>query len=56
MKLRPWPILGACALAILLSADTFALEGWLRTRDDGLKAAQKSGKPVLVITLWGDGV
>ena len=56
MKLRPWLLLGALALGLLLTADAFALDGWLRSRDDGLKAAQKSGKPVLVVTMWGDGV
>ena len=33
-----------------------APEGWHPTLKKGLEAAKKSGKPVLVITLWKDGV
>lgn len=29
-------------------------EGWHRTLDDGLKAAKKSGKPVLMVTAWSN--
>lgn len=45
-------------LVLLLVASTgaLALDGWLPTREKGLEAASQSGKPVLVITLWGDGV
>jgi len=58
MRIRPWLTLGtlACALTFAAALDASALEGWLRSRDDGLAAARKSGKPVLVITLWKDGV
>lgn len=56
MRTRPWLILGALAVALTAALDASALEGWLRSRDDGLGAAKKSGKPVLVITLWKDGV
>ena len=31
-------------------------EGWHKSMDDGLEAAKKSGKPLLVITLWKQGV
>ena len=56
MRIRPWLILGALAVTLAAALDASALEGWLRSRDDGLAAAKKSGKPVLVITLWKDGV
>ena len=49
-------VLAVLAGLALASADAFALEGWLRTRKDGLEAAGKSGKPVLVVTIWKDGV
>jgi len=29
---------------------------WHQTRDEGVAAAAKSRKPVLVVTLWKDGV
>lgn len=41
---------------VLAAAPALCMEGWLRSRDDGLDAAKKSGKPVLVVTLWKDGV
>lgn len=56
MRTRPWLILGALAFALAASLEASALDGWLKSRDDGLAAAKKSGKPVLVITLWKDGV
>ena len=27
-------------------------EGWHGSMEDGLKAAKKSGKPLLVVTVW----
>ena len=56
MRTRPWLILGATLLLFAAAPKADALDGWLRSRDDGLEAAKKSGKPVLVITLWKDGV
>jgi len=44
------------ATVALFAPQALALDGWLRKRDDGLEAAQKSGKPVLVVTIWKDGV
>jgi len=41
-------LLGAAALA--------APQGWHKTLDDGVAAARKSGKPVLVVTLWRTGL
>ena len=56
MRIRPWLTGGVVALALAAAPDASALEGWLKSRDDGLAAARQSGKPVLVITLWKDGV
>ncbi len=53
---RILPVLALLASLAVVSADASALEGWLRTREDGLEAAAKSGKPVLVVTIWKDGV
>lgn len=41
---------------LLLASSASALDGWLSSRDEGLEAAAKSGKPVLVVTIWKDGV
>ena len=43
----------AAAAALPLAA-LAAPEGWHRTLDDGLKAAKRSGKPVLVATAWNN--
>jgi len=42
---------GVAAAATALAAP----DGWHRTLDDGLAAAKRSGKPVLVVTAWTDG-
>lgn len=47
--------LGLAALACL-GLPALALEGWHADRDDGLEAAEKSGRPVLVVTLWKKGL
>jgi hypothetical protein len=39
-------------LALLAGAVLAAPEGWHRTKKDGEAAALKSGKPVLVVTIW----
>jgi hypothetical protein len=31
-------------------------EGWHTSLDDGLEAAKKSGKPLLVVTGWKSGI
>jgi hypothetical protein len=51
------PRIGALALAAavaLAAAGAAAQElgSWHRKLDDGLKAAKKSGRPVLVVTNW----
>ena len=43
-------VLGLALLGALPAAGE--VEGWHRTMDDGLEAAKKSGKPLLVVTLW----
>ena len=45
------------ATALILSlafagAAWAAPEGWHKSMQDGVAAAQKSGKPVLVVTMW----
>ena len=41
--------------AACLSAGAGA-EGWHKSLDDGIEAAKKSGKPLLVVTGWKSGV
>ncbi len=42
-------------LTLALAGAAFAApEGWHRSMKDGLEAAKKSRKPVLVVTLWTD--
>ena len=40
------------AIALLAGAVLAAPEGWHRTKKDGEAASAKSGKPVLVVTIW----
>jgi hypothetical protein len=49
-------MLRTASILFLLAAPAAALEGWHRTREEGTAAAKKSGKPVLVVTLWAPGV
>lgn len=44
------------ALALLAGAALAAPEGWHRTKREGETAALKSGKPVLVVTVWKEKV
>ncbi len=45
------------ALILLWTAvATAAPDGWHNSMKDGVAAARKSGKPLLVVTLWGNGV
>lgn len=43
-------------LSLLSAAAAASPQGWHRSKDDGIEAARKSGKPVLVVTLWKEGV
>jgi hypothetical protein len=47
--------LGAALLLALAPALHAAPEGWLKTLDEGTKAAARSGKPLLVVTVWKPG-
>jgi hypothetical protein len=44
------------AIALLAGAVLAAPEGWYRTKKDGEAAARKSGRPVLVVTIWKEKV
>jgi len=46
----------AVALLLLAGVAQARPEGWHKSMEDGLKAAKKSGKPVLVVTLWKEKV
>ena len=52
---RPFSAIPIAAIILLSSGVLAAPEGWHSKLEDGLKAAKKSGKPVLVITTWTDG-
>jgi hypothetical protein len=41
---------------LVLTGPTLAADGWHGSLDDGLEAARKSGRPVLVVTGWKSGV
>jgi hypothetical protein len=43
--------------AVLLSSPAFAAdEGWHKSLEEGRKAARKSGKPILVVTVWAPNI
>ena len=48
-------LVGALLLVPALAAQAEA-PAWMKTLDEGLAAAKKSGKPLLVVTLWKEGV
>ncbi|MHC4547475.1 MAG: hypothetical protein ACYTEZ_01750 [Planctomycetota bacterium] len=46
-----------CAMTLVLAGAALAApRGWHRTKKDGEAAAKKSGKPVLVVTMWQEKV
>lgn len=49
-------LLSLAATLVLATLATAAPEGWHTSLKDGLKAARKSGKPLLVVTAWKSGV
>ena len=53
-----WIILPAALLAVVLLLPTAqgAPDGWHRSIEDGITAAKKSGRPVLVVTAWKEKV
>ena len=45
------------AFTLLFAAPMLAApEGWLGKFEEGQKAARRSGKPILVVTAWKEGV
>ena len=50
----PSQCIAALGLALLVGVATAAPDGWHRTMEEGLQAAKKSGKPVLVVTAWSN--
>lgn len=45
------------AFTLLFAAPVLsAPEGWLGKLEEGQKAARQSGKPILVVTAWKEGV
>ena len=44
------------AILALAGAVHAAPDGWHKSMKDGLAAAKKSGKPVLVVTMWKEKV
>jgi hypothetical protein len=40
------------SMILLSGAASATPEGWHKSLDDGLKAARRSGKAVLVVTAW----
>ncbi len=49
--------LGGALAGLVLAASAAALPaGWHKSMDDGLEAAAKSGRPLLVVTAWKSGV
>ena len=43
-------------IAVLAGLALAAPQGWHGTKQDGEAAARKSGKPVLVVTIWKEKV
>ncbi len=58
--MRTTPILSTLALgAVVAFAATASLsadESWHANLEEGVAAARKSGKPVLVVTAWKSGI
>ena len=44
------------ALALLAGTAHARPDGWHKSMEDGLMAAKKSGKPLLVVTAWKEKV
>ena len=44
------------AVMLLAGVAVARPEGWHKSMEDGIKAAKKSGKPVLVVTMWKEKV
>jgi len=47
----------AIAATLIFAGMAFAApDGWHRNLKDGIAASQKSGRPVLVVTIWPEKV
>lgn len=55
MRRTPF-LVSLIVLSLGFAEGATALDGWLSTRDAGLEAARGSGRPVLVVTIWKDGL
>jgi hypothetical protein len=57
VRMRVRWIASVALAGLALAAPSWAApEGWHESIDDGLEAAAKSGKPLLVVTAWKSGV
>ncbi len=57
MRLLPALLLSLASVAALFTASrALAREGWHRSPDDAVAASRTSGKPILLVTCWKDGV
>ncbi|MHC4579803.1 MAG: hypothetical protein ACYTED_20695 [Planctomycetota bacterium] len=54
MRLATVATAATVTTVFLLGTATASPEGWHRTMKDGVAAAKRSGKPVLVVTMWGE--
>jgi len=52
MRIAGFFVLALLGLGLLATSSPAAPEGWHTTLKDGVAAAQKSGKPILMITAW----
>ncbi|MHC4339473.1 MAG: hypothetical protein ACYSX0_04560 [Planctomycetota bacterium] len=48
--------LATAATLVLAGLVSAAPDGWHRSMKDGIAASQKSGRPVLVVTIWPEKV
>ncbi|MHC5010390.1 MAG: hypothetical protein ACYTG6_05480 [Planctomycetota bacterium] len=56
MMTRLGLLAGTLAVLALCASDAAALDGWLHGQDEAIEAAKKSGKPILYVTIWKDGI
>lgn len=52
MRIAGFFVLALLGLGLLATATPAAPEGWHTSLKDGVAAAEKSGKPILMITAW----
>ena len=56
MRYAPHVFFAAVAITLLAWPAGAAPEGWHTSMEDGLEAAAKSNKPLLVVTAWKEKV